>query len=68
MPLKPGKSQAAISSNISEMEHKYKQTGTIGNTRPSSPKKAHEIAVAAAMSQAWDSGRKPKRSNRKPSR
>ena len=61
MPLLKGKSQAAISSNISEMERKYKRTGTIGNTRPSSPKKAHQIAVAAAMSKAWESGKKRKR-------
>lgn len=52
MPLKSGKSQSTISSNIREMLHKYKKKGSIGHTEPSSMKKARAIAAAAAYRKA----------------
>jgi len=52
MPLKPGKSQKTISSNIAEMINAYKDTGHIGNTTPGSNAKARKIAIAAALSKA----------------
>jgi len=58
MPLQKGKSRKAISSNIHEMLHKFKQTGTIGNTHPGSMAKAREIASAAAYSKAGENTRR----------
>ncbi len=48
MPLKKGTGQKVHSSNVQEMIDKYKRTGTIGNTKPGSMKKAQQIANAAA--------------------
>ena len=36
MPLKNGKSKKVISSNVEELLHEYKQTGTIGTSHPES--------------------------------
>ena len=52
MPLKKGKGQKVVSSNIREMLHSWKKTGKIGNTKPKSMKKAMAIANAAAYSSA----------------
>lgn len=52
MPLKAGKSQKTVSGNIQEMMRAYKTKGSIGNTSPKSPKKAQQIAAAAAYSKA----------------
>jgi ABC-type sulfate/molybdate transport systems ATPase subunit len=52
MPLKKGKSKKVISSNIEELLHDYKQTGTIGTSHPKSMKKAQKQAVAIAYSKA----------------
>lgn len=52
MPLKSGKSKAAITGNIQEMMRSFKAKGSIGNTTPKSPKKAQQIAAAAAYSKA----------------
>ena len=52
MPLKKGKSKETISKNISELEHSYKKTGKLGNSKPESKEKAHKQAVAIAMSEA----------------
>ena len=52
MPLKSGKSQKAISGNISEMMGKYEKSGKIGESKPKSKKKAQQQAVAIALSKA----------------
>jgi len=57
-PLRRGKSQKTISSNIGEMLHKFKKSGKIGNTKPGSMKKAQQIASAAAYSKARSGGKK----------
>lgn len=51
-PLKKGRSQATISSNIAECIRSYKSKGTIGNTTPKSLKHAMKICQAAAYSSA----------------
>jgi hypothetical protein len=55
MPLKKGSSQKTISGNISEMVRKYKKTGSIGTSKPTSKKKAVKQAVAIALSTAGKS-------------
>ena len=55
MPLKKGSSKKTISSNISEMVNKYKKTGSIGTSKPTSKKKAVKQAVAIALSTAGKS-------------
>jgi hypothetical protein len=52
MPLRTGKSKKTIGANIGEMLHKFKMSGSIGNTHPGSTKKARQIAAAAAYSKA----------------
>ena len=58
MPLQKGRSGKVRSGNIHEMLHKFKQTGTIGNTHPGSMKKAREIASAAAYGKAGENTRR----------
>ena len=58
MPLKSGKSQKVVSSNIGEMVRSYKKTGKIGASKPESKKKAIAQATAIALSKAGKS-RKP---------
>lgn len=48
MPLKQGKSQATVSSNISELMHSFKQGGRFARGKSSG--KARQIAIAAAFS------------------
>jgi hypothetical protein len=52
MPLKKGRGQSTISSNIAEMMRSWKRTGKIGNTTPKSSKHAQRIAAAAAYSKS----------------
>lgn len=59
MPLKKGSSQKTISGNIGEMVRKYKDTGSIGTSKPKSKTKAVKQAVAIALSTAGKSN-KPK--------
>ena len=49
MPLKKGKTDKIIGDNISELMGSYKKKGKIGNSTPSSKKKAHKQAVAIAL-------------------
>lgn len=49
MPLRKGKSHKVISSNVKELVHDRETDGTIGNSHPTSSKKAVKQAVAIAM-------------------
>lgn len=55
MPLKKGSSQKTISGNIGEMVRKFKETGSIGTSKPKSKGKAVKQAVAIALSTAGKS-------------
>ena len=57
MPLKRGKSQKVVSSNIGEMVGSYKKTGKIGTSKPESKKKAIAQATAIALSKAGKSNK-----------
>ena len=59
MPLKKGSSQKTISTNIGEMVGKFKKTGKIGTSKPTSKKKAVKQAVAIALSTAGKSKNQP---------
>ena len=59
MPLKKGSSQKTISTNIGEMVGKFKKTGKIGTSKPTSKGKAVKQAVAIALSEAGKSRKKP---------
>ena len=52
MPLKKGKSKKTISKNIETEMKKYKSTGKVGKSKPSSKKKAVKQAAAIAYSKA----------------
>jgi hypothetical protein len=56
MPLQSGKSAATRSTNIRELLHSFKRTGSIGNSKPGNMKKA--VAQAAAI--AYDKASKSK--------
>ena len=47
MPLKKGRSQATVSSNISELMHSYKKGGRFAKGK--SARKARQMAIAAAF-------------------
>jgi len=58
MPLKKGRSDQVIGQNIEELLDKFKSSGSIGKTSPSSMKKARSIAAAIAFKQAGRGRRK----------
>lgn len=58
MPLKKGKSDKVVSSNISEMMRKFEKSGKIGASKPASKAKAQKQAVAIALSTAGKSRKK----------
>jgi hypothetical protein len=58
MPLKKGKSQKTISSNIGELMNTYKDSGKIGTSAPKNKKKAQKQAVAIALSESGKSKKK----------
>ena len=55
MPLRNGKSQDAVKSNIKKLVHEYEHDGTIGDSRPPSKQKAVKQAVAIALKKAGKS-------------
>ncbi|WP_334188858.1 hypothetical protein [Noviherbaspirillum sp.] len=55
MPLRSGKSQDAVKSNIKKLVHEYEHEGTIGNSKPASKKKAVKQAVAISLKKAGKS-------------
>lgn len=55
MPLDPSMSRGSM---ISELLHKYKGSGTIGNTKPRSMGHAQSIAAAIAYRMKRGKGRK----------
>lgn len=57
MPLRPGKSRNALSANISELLHGWRQTGKIGTSSPRSTKAARKQAAAIAYSKSRESRR-----------
>lgn len=60
MPLKKGKSQKTISTNIAEIMRSWEKTGRIGNTKPKNKAEALKIAQAASYTSARRSGLKKK--------
>lgn len=55
MPLKSGKSQEAVKSNIKQLVHEWKDEGSIGASHPKSKKKAVKQAVAISLKKAGKS-------------
>ncbi len=58
MPLMKGSGKKTISTNIGEMVSKFKRTGKLGTSRPSSKRAAMKQAAAAAYASARKSKRK----------
>ncbi|RJG06727.1 hypothetical protein D3870_12570 [Noviherbaspirillum cavernae] len=55
MPLRSGKSQETIKTNIKTLVHEYESRGRIGTSHPKSKKKAIKQAVAISMKKAGKS-------------
>lgn len=62
MPLKRGKSQETVKSNIKKLVHEYEHDGSIGNSHPKNKKKAIKQAVAISLKAAGKSKYQHKRS------
>jgi len=52
MPLKSGKSNKAVSSNIKTLVEDWRRSGKIGSSHPANKKAAVRQAVAISMSKA----------------
>ena len=52
MPLKKGRSDKTVGTNIKKLVHEYEDTGRIGASHPASKKKAVKQAVAIALTKA----------------
>jgi hypothetical protein len=59
MPLKQGKSQKVISSNVKELVDKFQRSGKIGESKPKNKKAAVKQAVAISLSKAGRSRKQP---------
>jgi hypothetical protein len=55
MPLKRGKSDETVKSNIKKLVHEYEKDGTVGNSHPKTKKKAVKQAVAISLKSAGKS-------------
>ncbi len=55
MPLKSGKNQEVVKSNIKKLVHEWEKDGTIGKSRPPSKNKAIKQAVAISLKKAGKS-------------
>jgi hypothetical protein len=55
MPLKRGKSDATVKTNIKKLVHEYENDGTVGTSHPKNKKKAVKQAVAIALKSAGKS-------------
>ena len=51
VPLVPGASESAFSSNVRELMHSYKKKGKIGKSRPKNKKKALKQALAISYAE-----------------
>jgi hypothetical protein len=52
MPLKNGKSDETVKSNIEKLVHEWESDGTIGNSHPDTKQKAVKQAVAISLKKA----------------
>lgn len=52
MPLKSGKSNKVVSSNVAELVRGYEKQGSIGTSHPKDKKAAQKQAVAIALDKA----------------
>jgi hypothetical protein len=55
MPLKSGKSQETVKTNIKNLVHEYEKEGKIGKSHPKNKKKAVKQAVAISLKKAGKS-------------
>ena len=64
MPLKSGKSQEAVKTNIKQLVHEWEHDGSIGASHPPSKKKAVKQAVAISLKKAGKSRSQQKTAKR----
>jgi hypothetical protein len=55
MPLKRGKSDETVKSNIKKLVHEYEKDGIVGKSHPKNKKKAVKQAVAISLKAAGKS-------------
>jgi hypothetical protein len=61
MPLKSGKSQDTVKSNIKKLMHEWEDDGTVGKSHPPTKEKAVKQAVAISLKKAGKSRSQPKK-------